>query len=163
MKKSSGNTQKKKGGKAVNWFEAQAAKGEQSNAPQKPQQAKQMDFKPLDEAPIVKVQMKSKREAAHYEAAFAFAMRMSDAKSEERMTVHLNMQDELVFNMPEDESYEALWKKGELMLLVAFPRNWKTMSLNLSEDEEEDFDDLDTDEGRFDYLYETGMAIYEGK
>ncbi len=167
MKKSSGNTSKKKGGKSTNWFETQAMKAQTpqealDSANTQPTKTNQPDYKPVAEAPIVKVQAKSKREVEHYEAAYAFAQRMSDPKNDTRMTIHLNMQDELVFNMPEDEHYKALWEKGELMLLVAFPRNWKTMPLSISEEEAEEFDELDTDDGRFDFLYETGMSVFEG-
>lgn len=152
MNKKNSNKPSKKSGKSFNWFEA----------PKQTPKKQEVDYKPVVEAPIIKVQAKSTKEAAHYEAAFAFAQRMSDPNSSEQMTVHLNMQDELLFNMKQDETYKTLWEKGELMLLVAFPRNWKTVALNLSEEEADDFDDLDTDEGKFDYLYETGMAVFEG-
>lgn len=167
MKKKASNTPHKKSGKSVNWFEAQAmknqaspqAKSESSKQTAKPKQA---DYKPVTEAPIIKVQAKSKKEAEHYEAAYAFAQRMSDPNSSEQMTVHLNMRDELEFNIKQDDRFQALWESGELMLLVAFPRNWKTAPLQISEEEADEFDDLDTEEGKFDYLYETGMAVFEG-
>ena len=167
MKKKTNSTANKKSGKSGNWFETQAMKNQvsQNSKPEssgKTAKAQHADYKPVAEAPIIKVQAKSKKEAAHYEAAYAFAQRMSDPNSSEQMTVHLNMQDELVFNIKQDEVYQSLWTKGELMLLVAFQRNWKTAPLQISEEEADEFDDLDTDEGKFDYLYETGMAVFEG-
>lgn len=152
--------------KSVNWFKEQEKK--QSTLATPPQsdenrfQNKQgSDYQPLDEAPIVKVQMKSKKEAEHFEAAYAFALKTSDPSSSEVMTVHLNMKDELIFNMEQDQTYLELWERGELMRLVAFPRNWRQAPLELSEEDEDSFGSLETDEDRFDYLYETGMAIYE--
>lgn len=161
MKKVNNSKGKSKNG--GNWFKAQEEKKTtplEKNSSKKPSAAA---YKPVEEAPIIQVQMKSKREAAHFEAAYAFAQRMSDPKSEEVMTVHLNMQDELVFNILKDEHYERLWQVGELMLLVEFPRNWKTAELDIPEDEADDFDDIDSDADKFDYLYETGMAVYNKK
>ncbi len=155
--------------KQNNWFKAQEEKKSFGKSPVKPaateaQKGTAADYKELEEAPIVKVQMNSSKEEEHFEAAFAFAMKMSDPNSSEMMTIHLNMRDDLIFNMKQNHVYKALWEKKELMLLVEFPRNWKTLKPAVELDDEEDaFDDLEDDADKFDYLYETGMAIYEGK
>lgn len=153
-----------KGGKKgnnANWFLAQEAK---KGAVAKPSvKAPKEEYKEVN-LPIVKVQMNSKKEDQHFNEALAFARNVSDARSTDIQTVHLNMKDELVFNMKQDEAFEALWKAGELMLLIAFPKNWKTMDLSgLELDEDDDLEDLEDEYERFDYLYENGMAVYEGK
>ncbi len=162
-------TQKNKGtqrGKsaAKNWFVEQQNKQDLPKT-KVPAQEKQTTYKSLEILPIVKVQMNSNREAEHFKAAYQFALKNSDPKSTEIMTVHLDMKDEIHFNMIQDEAFQAMWKKGELMQLIAFPKNWKTMPIEMEAelDEEEDDDlNFETDEDRFDYLYETGMSVYEG-
>lgn len=167
MKTSSKNKGKSTGkSNSKNWFLEQ-----QKPAPSKAksdQGTKNNSYQSLETLPIVKVQMKSNREAEHFEKAYQFALKNSDPHSQEIMTVHLNMRDEVQFNMVQDEAFQNVWKRGELMLLVAFPKNWKTMDmkvfLDLEEmDEDEDELDFDSQEDRFDYLYENGMAVYEGK
>lgn len=168
------NNKGKQAGKnnSKNWFlekeksETTKSGSEKSNPVQK---AKTSTYKSMEALPIVKVQMKSKREAEHFEKAYQFALKNSDPNSQEIMTVHLDMKDEIHFNMIQDESFQKAWQKGELMLLVAFPKNWETMELtaepdleDFEEDEEEDLD-FDSPEDRFDYLYENGMAVYEGR
>ena len=161
-------TQKNKGtqrGKsaAKNWFVEQENK--QIAAKSKPiEKEKQTTYKSLEMLPIVKVQMNSSREAEHFKAAYQFALKNSDPKSTEIMTVHLDMKDEIHFNMIQDEAFQTMWKKGELMQLIAFPKNWKTMPMEMEvEIDEEEDDDMtfETDEDRFDYLYETGMSVCE--
>lgn len=154
-----------------NWFlEQQNAAVQKSDSEKsKPaQMPKASTYKSLEALPIVKVQMNSKREAEHFERAYQFALQNSDPNSQDIMTVHLDMNDEIHFNRVQDEAFQIAWQKGELMLLVAFPKNWKTMDLTAHlelEEMDEDEDDLDFDapEDRFDYLYENGMAVYEGK
>lgn len=154
-----------------NWFIQQQNASNQNSNSEKDNSSKMpkaSTYKSLETLPIVKVQMNSKREAEHFERAYQFALKNSDPKSQEIMTVHLDMKDEVHFNMVQDEAFKAAWQKGELMLLVAFPKNWKTMNLMADldlEELEEDAEDFDFDspEDRFDYLYENGMAVYEGK
>ncbi len=161
-------TQKNKGtqrGKsnAKNWFVEQQQK-QAAPKSKMPAEEKQESYKSLETLPIVKVQMNSSREAEHFQTVYQFALKNSDPKSSEIMTVHLDMKDEIHFNMVQDEAYQSLWKKGELMLLVAFPKNWKTMNIEVDPDMEDEDEDMtfDTDEERFDYLYEIGMSVYEG-
>lgn len=161
-------TQKNKGtqrGKSgsKNWFVEQQQKQAVPKS-QIPAEEKTESYKSLETLPIVKVQMKSNREEEHFKAAYQFALKSSDPKSSEVMTVHLDMQDEIHFNMEQDEAFKSAWKKGELMLLIAFPKNWKTMTIEADPDMEDEDEDMsfETDEDKFDYLYETGMSVYEG-
>jgi hypothetical protein len=148
-------------GSNVNWFKEQDEK--RLAAGNKVKAVKPAnDYRQADDAPILRVQMNSKNEEKHFEESLAFAQRVSDPESTEVMTVHLNMDDELVFNMVQDESFDRLWKEGKLMLLVSFPRNWKTMAIEaVDEEDDDDTPDLESDTDRFDYLYESGMAVYE--
>lgn len=141
-----------------NWFsDQQKLKSNQVDA------VKTNDFEAIENAPILEVQLKSNRDEEHFKHALSFALSVSSADSTEIQTIHLNMKDELVFNMPKDESFKELWEKKELMLLVEFPRNWKTMPITLTEDDEDEYGDLKDPEERFDYLYENGMALYQGR
>jgi hypothetical protein len=162
-------------GKNVNWFKQQDEKRIAAGGGPKPskknaapgktaQPAKSApDFRKVDDAPILTVQMNSKNEERHFEEAFTFAQMVSDPSSDAIMTIHLNMNDELVFNMKQDETFDQLWKQKKLMLLVAFPKNWKTMTIDAFDDEDDEPIELETDMDRFDYLYEAGMSMYEGK
>lgn len=169
MKKNNSGNKNTKANK-VNWFKSQeekkaeTASGSQAGVTIR-ENKPSSGYKQLEDAPILKMQMNSKKESEHFAAAYAFAQKVSDPSSDEIMTIHLNMKDELVFNIKKDDAYEAQWKSGELMLLVAFPKNWKSIqvSVDADDDEDDEFLDIDSDEDKFDYLYETGMALYEGK
>ncbi len=158
--------------KNTNWFE----QNQKSNNPKEATQKKASASKVIEvKSPILSVLEKSKKEDLHYREALAFAYKHSNAKNDILHTVHLTMQDTLVFDIPKDAAYEKLWRQHELALLVSFPANWKSISLAgiskaLQIDPESDdlFEDADFDEWdhleadeRFDLLYETGLRIYE--
>lgn len=144
--------------KKQNWFQQQANK----------EKTKQKDtakpsFKPLKKLPILDVLHKSKKEEAHFKEAFAFAKKVSDPNSHDMQTIHLNMQDQLVFNMPQDETYQRLWESGQLLLLVEFPKCWETMPLTIDDEWDDEPEEILDDFDRFDYLYETGLKVYNPK
>lgn len=119
--------------KGTNWFVEQ----EKANSPQKKNappdsgksKSKTTSKSVTVKAPILAVLEKSKKEDLHFEQAFAFANRTSNAKSDVIQTVHYTMQDSLVFNMDKDNTYNDLWTSQKLALLMCFPCNWKTISL----------------------------------
>lgn len=124
-------------------------------------------------SPILSVLEKSKKEDDHFQSALAFANKVSDPKSTAIQTVHVTMQDTLVFNMKKDAEYNSLWTSQQLAQLVAFPRNWKTIGLrdlikvlaidldDFDDDGDNDFDEWDdlSAEERFDLLFETGLQV----
>lgn len=162
--------------KEKNWFVQQEQKKAQlqATAPSKSTPVKAAPVKVVAvKNPILTVLEKSKKEAQHYKDALAFAHQVSHAKDSALQTIHLTMADTLVFNMPKDGDYKQLWEKGQLALLVTFPRNWKhitlkaliqSMDLDLDEiDEEfEDWDHLDAND-RFDLLFEIGLSVYQAR
>ncbi|MCK8060447.1 MULTISPECIES: hypothetical protein [unclassified Fusibacter] len=147
---------KKKSNKKPNYFQQQEAN--KKNPEPKRDKA---HYKEVKKAPILKVLEKSQNEEAHFDACYRFAKKMSDPNSTEIQTVHLNMKDQLLFNMEQDEEFTRLWQAHELLLLVEFPKNWKTMEIDTGEEYDDDDFDFEDVEERFDYLYETSMRIYE--
>lgn len=148
--------------KNVNWFKEQENKAAaKAKTDLKPKNNAHADYKEVA-APILKLQINPKVEASHFEDSFAFAMKMSDPKSNDLMTIHMDMHLKLHFNMKQDEAFEASWKAKELMCLIAFPRNWKTMPIADLDDEDAEDYDLNDPAERFEYLYEVGMFIFEG-
>ncbi len=111
--------------------------------------------------PILALKITPEKELDNFERAYAYALKMSDPASTEPIYIHLNMAGELLFDVNQDEAFHQLWKSQQLMCLIKLPRNWKTMPLE--ETDEEDLDDLNLNDpkDRFDYLYETGMFIAE--
>lgn len=147
--------------KNVNWFKEQENKAAaKAKAEQKPKNNSMGDYKEVA-APILKVKISPKQEASHFDDSLAFAMKMSDAKSPEVMTIHMDLMGNLHFNMKQDEAFQKLWTSKQLMCLVAFPRNWKTMQITDIDDEDAEDYDLSDPTERFEYLYETGMFICE--
>lgn len=139
------------------WYQSVSSKKGSKSQPSRHKEQKNLKKDP----PILNVKITPEKEAAHFQAAFDYAMKMSNPNSTEMITIHMTMDGNLLFDAVQDDHFKTLWANKELMCLIEIPRNWKTMTLiDLDEEALEDLD-LDNPEDRFDYLYETGMFIAE--
>lgn len=147
----------------LNYFQMMDKKAaEDTQKPTKSSKPTQIDnYKEVQKAPILEVKLSPAEEDAHYKACLDYALKMSSNEPHARIRVYMDMSKQLHFDMAQDQKFQTLWKAKELLCLIDIPQNWKSMSIeDLDEDDEEDYD-LSNPMDRFDYLYETGMSYCE--
>lgn len=144
----------------LNYFQAMDQK-KQSASQSAPQSKTKENTYKTAKAPILEVKLSPSDEENHYKACLDYALKMSSTSNQGSIQVHMDMNKKLHFNMAQDEHFKELWQAKKLLCLIDLPSDWKTMSIEVLDEEDAEDYDLNDPLEKFDYLYETGMSYCE--